>query len=322
MAWGCVIAMRPFTAVSLVVLAFLAGVLLARPSHDPAPEPTTKPYRPQSAIRTVADVHRERKRALGVIFGGALPNELPADPREIPPPLGATKALELIPGRSYYLTPKRPSGRLAIWHVGHEQSPFKEGAEPIAAMLDAGYHVIALDMPPEPHQNVTSLRPFLEPVAVSLNYAQAQGLTEAVMAGLSGGGWTTTVYAALDPRITLSVPVAGSLPGGLPVGSRDSEQDLPGLAIDYLDLYLMAASEGRTQVQVLNSDDPCCFKGKYAPAYAGFVRKRAGELGGSFDVLVVDSSEHNVPMPVLLLALRQNPAAVLSAAYDMPAPEL
>ena len=32
------------------------------------------------------------------------------------------------------------------------------------------------------------------------------------MAGLSGGGWTTTIASALDPRIVLSFPVAGSVP--------------------------------------------------------------------------------------------------------------
>ena len=31
------------------------------------------------------------------------------------------------------------------------------------------------------------------------------------MIGLSGGGWSTTVAAALDPRIGLSLPVAGSV---------------------------------------------------------------------------------------------------------------
>jgi PhoPQ-activated pathogenicity-related protein len=33
-----------------------------------------------------------------------------------------------------------------------------------------------------------------------------------VMAGLSGGGWTTTIAAAIDPRIQLSIPIAGSIP--------------------------------------------------------------------------------------------------------------
>ena len=32
------------------------------------------------------------------------------------------------------------------------------------------------------------------------------------MAGLSGGGWTTTLVGALDPRIDRLYPVSGSLP--------------------------------------------------------------------------------------------------------------
>ena len=35
------------------------------------------------------------------------------------------------------------------------------------------------------------------------------------------GGWTTTVYAAIDPRVTRSYPVAGSLPIPLRVDVRD-----------------------------------------------------------------------------------------------------
>ena len=32
------------------------------------------------------------------------------------------------------------------------------------------------------------------------------------MIGISGGGWTTTVYPAIDTRISESFSVAGSLP--------------------------------------------------------------------------------------------------------------
>ena len=48
----------------------------------------------------------------------------------------------------------------------------------------------------------------LEPVATVLNYLETQShagsfpaIRDISMVGLSGGGWTTTVYAALDPRI-------------------------------------------------------------------------------------------------------------------------
>ena len=55
--------------------------------------------------------------------------------------------------------------------------------------------------------------PYLHNISVmAVNFAKAQGYSKIVMVGLSGGGWTTTVAAGLDPRIDLSIPIAGSLP--------------------------------------------------------------------------------------------------------------
>ncbi|KOO23675.1 u2 small nuclear ribonucleoprotein a [Chrysochromulina tobinii] len=57
------------------------------------------------------------------------------------------------------------------------------------------------------------LRFFIEPVILSVNYAvNVLGYKHVVLVGLSGGGWTTTVTAAVDPRIKLSIPIAGSVP--------------------------------------------------------------------------------------------------------------
>jgi dienelactone hydrolase len=61
---------------------------------------------------------------------------------------------------------------------------------------------------------VSSMKFFVEPVILAINYAKTLGYKRIVMVGLSGGGWTTTVAAAIDPRIDLSIPVAGSLPFG------------------------------------------------------------------------------------------------------------
>jgi hypothetical protein len=48
---------------------------------------------------------------------------------------------------------------------------------------------------------------------LSVNYAvNVLGYKHVVLVGLSGGGWTTTVTAAVDPRIKLSIPIAGSVP--------------------------------------------------------------------------------------------------------------
>jgi len=119
---------------------------------------------------------------------------------------------------------------------------------------------------------------FLEPVAVALNYLEARAEADGfpayrdfTMVGLSGGGWTTTVYAAVDPRITLSVPVSGSLPLSLRSGTSlgDQEQVEPSFyrLAGYTDLYVLGAhGRGRAQVQVFNRHDDCCF-GQSAVGY-------------------------------------------------------
>eukprot|EP01043_Picozoa_sp_COSAG02_P103688 COSAG02_NODE_39697_length_414_cov_0.596825_2_plen_47_part_01 len=46
---------------------------------------------------------------------------------------------------------------------------------------------------------------------LAVNYAKnVLRYKHIVMVGISGGGWTTTVSAAIDPRIELSMPIAGS----------------------------------------------------------------------------------------------------------------
>eukprot|EP00933_Yihiella_yeosuensis_P035499 TRINITY_DN29055_c0_g1_i1.p1 TRINITY_DN29055_c0_g1~~TRINITY_DN29055_c0_g1_i1.p1 ORF type:complete len:277 (+),score=34.50 TRINITY_DN29055_c0_g1_i1:80-832(+) len=110
------------------------------------------------------------------------------------------------------------------------------------------------------------------------------------MAGLSGGGWSTTFAAAMDPRIHASFPIAGSVPcamrnatGLMPhqnwTGDDDEDfeqscmplnhyngtfDDKPGrrafLACNYTCQYLLAGLEPqRFQVQILHEFDDCCF---------------------------------------------------------------
>ena len=56
------------------------------------------------------------------------------------------------------------------------------------------------------------MRFFIEPVALAVAHAKRLGYRHVALAGLSGGGWTTTVAAAVLPAVTLSVPIAGSVP--------------------------------------------------------------------------------------------------------------
>jgi len=126
------------------------------------------------------------------------------------------------------------------------------------------------------------LKFFFEPVAVYLNYLQAKPTedsfspyTDFSMVGLSGGGWTTTVYAALDQRIKLSIPVAGSLP--LPLrtnwSSGDEEQNhAPFYEIaGYTDLYqesgfgVFFRSFDRVRYGFLDTDDAGWMQGPTWP---------------------------------------------------------
>lgn len=218
-------------------------------------------------------------------------------------------------GIAYHFIPlARKANRLVVLSPGHVCT-LDDGAaltdtgygmrRTINSLLLDGYSVLAVEMPhmnyllpnncgqPSHDEMFRTLHPagspmkfFLEPVAVSLNYAQTRAVADQFpvyrdfsMTGVSGGGWTTVVYAAIDPRIKLSIPVAGSLPLYLrfPDSAGDTEQNLTSFytLAGYPDLHVMGSyGPGRRQVQVLNRHDGCCFG---EPAH------RADLSGMSFD---------------------------------------
>jgi hypothetical protein len=115
----------------------------------------------------------------------------------------------------------------------------------------------------------SALAYFLTPVRklvdeMALRYRQLK------MLGFSGGGWATSWYAALDPRIAHSVSVAGSVPLSLVpvVGGRALKGDWEQHGafvyrrVEYTDLYALAAyPQSRTHRLVFNEFDDCCFQG-------------------------------------------------------------
>lgn len=313
-----------WAVVLCAVLGMAAGWWVAARAHQQAVEPAAvvpedRPEAPAylgQAIATRDDLDRLRAESIRAVFGAdALPSRLPDAVEPAAPPMAGVATAERLTvqtaaGASYPLLLSAGHDRLAIYHAGHAQEPLRDAAEPIQALLAAGFDVLAMAMPGEPHDRMAELerplQPFLEPVAVGLNHALAGGqYREVVMVGLSGGGWTTVVYSALDPRIGRSYPVAGSLPRRLR-GERDAgdyEQALPGLPVGYLDLYLMASTDGRQQLQVFNRLDPCCFAGSQALSYADGLSARAQAFGGRFGVLVLEHDQHEVP-PALLMLIR------------------
>jgi len=180
----------------------------------------------------------------------------------------------------------KPNGRVVIMNMGHQGTTdwpsFATGYNTVpmmTALLDMGFSIYAMNMPGDAttgaHNALFSaygnaaMQYFLDPAVEAMNYWDANSSFSKGydFVGLSGGGWTGTVLQALDTRVEASILDAGSLPGtqfcscsGQNLG--DAEQNwVPFYSIaGYVDLYLMGASgTGRSQLQILNINDGCCF---------------------------------------------------------------
>jgi hypothetical protein len=234
-----------------------------------------------------------------------------------------------VKATQYLVEPKgRRNHRLAIYHTGHGEDPIIR-VRTVQALLDLGYAVLCSDMPfvgwnvqliedrndpskfvsigsgtaahnmLEPYEtsSFSALTFFLEPLAVAISYAQKVLRPQSiVMIGLSGGGWTTTVYPAIDTRITRSYPTAGSWPHfcRFPNLPGDWEQGKAGASLQafysiasFLDMYAMAAvGPRRGQLQILNRFDEAGIRGVGARSYAPVVRHRVALIGqGTWDLL-------------------------------------
>ncbi len=238
---------------------------------------------------------------------------------------------------AYHFIPTQPNNKLIIYHGGHD-GDFIVAKDLIAFFVKNGFAVIGMSMPLEGLNNhpvvelerigkvqltfhdqlkllkMKSGHPvqlFLTPVAVVLNYAQTLGYDSLYMTGVSGGGWTTTMYAAVDPRIARSYPAAGTLPLHLradrsrtnsaqrPADWGDYEQTIPELQAlaNYLDLYILGSfGAQRKQLQILNEHDPCCLGGAAFKAYEGIVNDRVRGLGGGSFAVFLDTknTKHSI----------------------------
>ena len=241
---------------------------------------------------------------------------------------------------AYVLHPKAPVNRVMIYHQGHDDFLLSGGGrETMKYFLDRGFTVAAFWMPLHGETTKTAydvpghgtvtfywhtpmrimenergsfIRFFLEPVFVGINHLQATLAPQDInMAGISGGGWTTHLIAALDTRVGLSFPTAGSLPlylrqGPCPNGSDgDAEQvwsPLYNERASWPDLYALGGyGPSRRQVQVLNQYDSCCFWGVNYRTYEPHVAEAVAGLGFGEYGVYLDSShhEHKISDPVL-----------------------
>jgi antitoxin component YwqK of YwqJK toxin-antitoxin module/pimeloyl-ACP methyl ester carboxylesterase len=250
----------------------------------------------------------------------------------------------------YHFRPVKGNHKVFLYHAGHTPGGFhtedyntnNDGIEPglvIPKLLKEDYDVVAFMMPLmgndlpgiEIDNNIGKIRShdmmfdylehpytyFIEDMVATVNYLEKNdGFNEIYLMGLSGGGWTTTLYAALDPRIRFSFPVAGSIPTYLRFGGDvgDAEQGtfeeydpegLYGIA-NFEELYVLGSyGEGRRQIQILNEFDDCCFDGKRHPYWIDDVKSVVRKLGkGEFDFyLEQDTKTHKVSKQALDVVL-------------------
>ena len=140
---------------------------------------------------------------------------------------------------------------------------------------------------------------FIEPIGVSLNYLDENfDFDSYYMMGISGGGWTTVLFSAIDDRISQSYSVAGTIPIFMRSDSKnigDYEQIIPELyaITNYLELYILNSyGDDRIHVQIFNNNDPCCFSGNISGIYDNKIKEKLIALkSGNFSLYIDDS--HN-----------------------------
>ena len=216
---------------------------------------------------------------------------------------------------------------LIIYHNGHigkihniEDS--YEGKNTVRFFLERGYPVLVVSLPLhgvnnrptvivdeepillEDHPNFKStkneefnpLSYFFEPIAVTLNFLDKEHeFKKYHMMGLSGGGWASIIYAAIDERISTTFSVAG----GVPIDHfKQTErghwefEEFPSIA-SYYDLYVLDTLGERKFIQIFNSHDPCCWGEGQDFGFKKLVQEKVSKLENSYyDLIVVDNFYH------------------------------
>lgn len=236
--------------------------------------------------------------------------------------------------RIYLFHPHQSNGKLFIYHAGHcattavaEDILANGGGQApgvvIPRMIAQGYTVLAVPMihyrfnpPPgytcgyNGHNELFTegyfafpLGLFFKPLIASLNLLGRSNFSSISLMGLSGGGWVSSVYPAIDSSIGYSVPVAGSWPMAVRnaffPGGGDFEQTYPPIFsnfLDYHDLYTLSClAPARKMLQINNRYDPCCFNGSVAHIYyMDSIQQALARTGGEFRFYLDETSNGHV----------------------------
>ena len=237
----------------------------------------------------------------------------------------------------FLFLPENSNNELVIYHQGHG-GDFIVGKNNIHFLIKEGYSVLALSMPllgmnTQPiidlnnfgkikftnhnqlklleSSNFSPIKFFVEPIGVSLNYLEKNYNFDSYnMIGISGGGWTTILFSAIDDRISQSFSVAGSFPMFMRSDSKnigDYEQIIPELysIANYLELYVMGSfGSERKLLLIYNEFDPCCFSGElyHDFPFGDILKSNLEKIGeGEFDVIIdYQQNEHIISKEIML----------------------
>ena len=185
-----------------------------------------------------------------------------------------------------------------------------------------------------------TFRLFLEPVVQNINHFKKDvaGAKDVSMIGLSGGAWTAHMAAAIDTRIKLSVPVAGSAPlyvrNSDPGSFGDDEQNYPELynedikpdgsgggVATWLEIYALGGyGDGRRQIMVTNLYDKY-FAGTFPDTFKDIVSTHVGSsLGKGQWEHVLDATHGSPTQPEHLISPHVVDDVFLPAALQVPEP--
>ena len=259
----------------------------------------------------------------------------------------------------YLFHPHNSNGKLFIYHSGHcAGSAIVEDVYNnanrvgngivIPRLIDSGYTVLAVPMINYKNRTRSGyfcgynnhnqlfadslysypLGLFFKPLIAALNQLGRNNFPEIYMMGLSGGGWTTSVYPAMDSTISMSFPVAGSWPMAIRniyYSDGDAEQYYPPLfknLLDYHELYTLSClAPSRKMLQINNRYDACCFNGAFQHIfYVDSVAKALEGSGGEFKYYLDETSYRHVVSPrtikVILKFIDENHPSLVTTPED------
>lgn len=210
---------------------------------------------------------------------------------------------------AHFIPHQKVDGRIAIFHEGHGEPGTVIGSSMIEFLLDRGWEVYAMDMPIHGRNKVdrtpgvdtthfdwwkldngstSPIAAFMLPIKYLVDHITTTrpSAGELLLMGRSGGGYSSYVYSALDPRISITVSVAGGRPisqrldapwGALELG--DFEQTAPEVFSGIRHEDLMIAGGSRGSIMMFNTFDGCCFRVSRGDPFLRYLEEGGARTG-------------------------------------------